>query len=276
MIDIKELRNKVLEIVRLNGPVLPVQISRKLGADTIFAGAVLSELFASKLIKISTAKIGGSPVYYVQGQEEKLSILYEYLPEKEKEAYNLLKSNQFLKDKDLEPSIRVALRNLKDFAVSLNINLELIWKWYLAKDEDLQLMQKQVQQPKTEIQQVIFKPEIKAEIKKPVKVKLYDNFSKSVQEFLESYKIKLIEQQIIRKNAEINMAIKVPSNIGEIEFLLIAKNKKSISDSDLTLAFNKAQMKKLPALFLSTGDLTKKAKDCLEKNLKGYLIFKKL
>lgn len=276
MIDIKELRSKVLEIVNLNGPVLPVQISRKLGSDTIFAGAVLSELIASKLIKISTAKIGSSPVYYIQGQEEKLSILYDHLPEKEKESYNLLKSHQFLRDKDLEPSLRVALRNLKDFAVPLNINQDLIWKWHLAKDEEMQIaLQKQpVQQHKPEIQQVIVKKE---QTKKIIKEKMANgDFSKIINKFLTDYKISLIEQQIIRKNAEINMVIKVPSSLGELEFLLIAKNKKSISDSDLTLAFNKAQMKKLPALLISTGDLTKKAKDYLEKNLKGYLIFRNI
>ncbi|MEK6861709.1 MAG: hypothetical protein AABY07_07100 [Nanoarchaeota archaeon] len=276
MIDIKELRSKVLEIVNLNGPVLPVQISRKLGSDTIFAGAVLSELIASKLIKISTAKIGSSPVYYIQGQEEKLSILYDHLPEKEKESYNLLKSHQFLRDKDLEPSLRVALRNLKDFAVPLNINQDLIWKWHLTKDEEMQIaLQKQpVQQHKPEIQQVIVKKE---QTKKIIKEKMANgDFSKIINKFLTDYKISLIEQQIIRKNAEINMVIKVPSSLGELEFLLIAKNKKSISDSDLTLAFNKAQMKKLPALLISTGDLTKKAKDYLEKNLKGYLIFRNI
>ena len=282
MINIQDLRTKVLEIVRSSGPVLPVQVSRKLGTDTIFAGAVLSELIASKQIKISTAKIGGSPVYYVQGQEEKLSLLFSNLPEKEKEAYNLLKSNQFLKDKDQEPSIRVALRNLKDFAVQLNINNELMWKWHLAKDEELQyVLQKQQTQPKIEIQQSIIKPEVKIQQKQETKPRLQkqkydDNFLIQIQNFLNNNKIIIIDQQIIRKNTEINMTVKVPSNLGELEFLLIAKNKKTVSDSDLTLAFNKAQLKNLPALFLSSGDLTKKAKDYLEKNLKGYLIFKKV
>lgn len=274
MINIQDLRNKVLDIVKLNGPVLPIQISRKLGSDTILAGAVLSELLASKQIKISTAKIGGSPVYYILGQEEKLSILYDHLPQKEKEAFNLLKSNHFLRDQSLEPSIRIALRNIKDFAVPLEFDLgngkELIWKWHLAKDDDVNLIPK----IKTEIQQKISQQNIQP-IKK-IKEKTEDNFSKLIQKFINENKIILLEQQIVRKNTEINMIVKVPSNLGDIEFMLIAKNKKSISETDLALAHNKSQMKKLPAIFLSTGELTKKAKSYLEKNLKGYITFRKI
>ena len=89
-------RDIVLNFIRINGPVLPVQVAKQINGNTMLAGAVLSELFASNLIKISKGKIGGSHVYYAAGQEEKLSILYEHLPGKEKEAYTLLKNNKFL------------------------------------------------------------------------------------------------------------------------------------------------------------------------------------
>ena len=40
-------------------------------------------------VKISNAKIGSSPLYYVTGQEEKLEALYSHLKEPEKKVYDL-------------------------------------------------------------------------------------------------------------------------------------------------------------------------------------------
>src|SRR3989338_11356370 len=107
-INIPDLKNKILSYVTLNGPCLPVQLSKQIHSNILFAGAVLSELVANQKIKISTAKVGCSPVYYVGGQENKLSMLYSHLHEKEKKAYDLLKENNVLYDRALEPWQRVA------------------------------------------------------------------------------------------------------------------------------------------------------------------------
>ena len=50
---------------------------------------------------------------------------------------------------------------------------------------------------------------------------------------------------------------------GKQEMLLIARDKKSISDNDLTLALQKAQVLKMPAFVISPGELSKKAKEYL-------------
>ena len=55
-----------------------------------------------------------------------------------------------------------------------------------------------------------------------------------------------------------------------------AKNKKKVSDQDIMLAHQKGQNKKMPTLFLTTGEQTKKSKEYLEKTLKGFMIFKKI
>ncbi len=122
-------KTKILSFIREKGPVIPRDISKQFGGDTFITGAVLSTMADSKELRISHAKVGGSPVYYLSGQEEKLSLLYQYLPGKEKEAYTLLKEMKLIKDSTAEPAIRVALRNIKDFAKSkiiflsrLNIN----------------------------------------------------------------------------------------------------------------------------------------------------------
>ena len=82
-----ELENNIYNFVRANGPILPVQIAKSVNKDIMYAGAILSSLVASGRVKITNVKMGGSPFYYVFGQEFKLQDLSKYLREKEKEAY---------------------------------------------------------------------------------------------------------------------------------------------------------------------------------------------
>ena len=70
--DPLETRNKILSILRLKGPSLPVQIARETGLNSLFAGAFLSELASDKSIKISMMKVWGSPLYFLPGQESQL------------------------------------------------------------------------------------------------------------------------------------------------------------------------------------------------------------
>ena len=285
------VREKIVSFVRAKGPVLPVQISQAVEVDIIFAGALLSELVSRKLIKISYARIGGSPVYYSEGQESKLESLYKYLPSKEKEAYELLKKKIILNDKESEPSIRVALRAIRDFAVPVKVNLDneesLFWKWYLASNDEFENKLKEFigvkDKPTEKIKEVekvkekaVKVEKVKEKAAKTERVKSAGEFLGAVNSYLGQNNIKIIEELQIKGKKEINMVVKVPSNLGELELFLCAKDKKKFSDADLTLAYHKGQGKKLPVLLLGNGELTKKAKEYLDKNLRGYLIFKRI
>src|SRR3989338_6511377 len=134
----QEIRNKILEMIKLRGPSLPVQISKQIGTNSIMAGAILATLLEQKYLKISNAKIGGSPVYYIEGQENRLGgVLYSHLKEIHRKVYDLLKQNLVLEDVALEPWQRVALRELGDFAKKLTIYTgEIFWKWHLISDKE--------------------------------------------------------------------------------------------------------------------------------------------
>lgn len=292
-----QTEQQILNNVRMSGPVLPLQIAKAIGKDLLFSGAILSQLVSKKMISISYAKIGGSPVYYFKGQEPKLSMLYSNLPLKEKEAYNLLKEKKILMDSKQEPSIRVALRNLKDFASPFKANIgekeELFWKWYVATDNEINALfgnkeeQEKIAKPEVKVE----KPEIKT-IEKPKKeekkveqkkieikqkrLEVEDDFLKNISAYLETNKIEVLEEQIIKKKKEIDMVVKVPSNMGELYYFVAARNKKNVSDGDVSLAYHKGQEKKLPVLFLSPGKLSKKAEGYINNNLKGFLVFKRL
>mgnify|MGYP001614895769 CR=1 FL=1 len=275
MLDIKLLKEDILKIIRNDGPVLPIQLSRRLNKDTIFAGAILSELVKDRHVKVSNAKIGGSPVYYVVGQEAKLNILYGHLPGKEKEAYESLRKNQILKDKDCEPAIRIALRSITDFAFPFDNNGELYWRWYLIDENNAREL---VKPGEVFIEKKIEKPAIRQQAflvseKKP---DTRDEFFENVLDYLNNKGIKVIDINAIRKKREVQSKVYINSDLGILEYLCLAKNKKTINDADLSLANDAGRKYKLPVLFLSNGDLTKKSEKYLNENLKGRIIFRKI
>jgi|GEM_PF-6399642 hypothetical protein len=272
---------KVLAFIKQTGPVLPVQVAKMLSKETYYAGAILSDLLARKAIKISSAKIGGSPVYYLPDQQERLSILYGSLPQREKEAYDHLKEKQFLKDTEVEPVMRVALRALKDFAIPVEKNNTLTWKWYLNNELETpastplraEAPLQPVQAPLIERQPALVQQKLQKPTKKQTTT---DEFSGQVERFLEKNNVQILEKISQRKNKEVIAVVRVPSSVGELEMLVIAKNKAKITKSDISLAHEKGQTKKLPTLFLTTAELNKSLNQHIEKNVKGYVIVRKL
>jgi len=103
-----------------------------------------------------------------------------------------------------------------------------------------------------------------------------DEFIKALQIYFKDKSIEIVDYNIIKKEAEIEFSIRVPSVIGLSDYYCRAKNKKKLNEGDLSTAYVIGQVKKLPVLFLSYGDLTKKAKSMLDKEFKNNLFFKQL
>lgn len=134
-------KEAILNVINANGPSLPVQIARQTNLSLLFASAYLSELYNERKVKMSHMKVGSSPLYYFQGQEHLLENFIQYLNNKEKEAFTLLKNQRILDDEKMEPAIRVALRAIKDFAVPIRVKLgndsRLFWKHHLISDDEI-------------------------------------------------------------------------------------------------------------------------------------------
>ena len=162
--NLLDVRKKIAGIIKIRGPSLPVHIARETGINSLFAGALLSELSKDKIIKISNMKVGGSPLYFLQGQEVDLEKFHDYLPGKEKEAFLLLRGKGILKDAEQQPAIRVALRNLKDFAMSFLKDNEVFWRFHSVTEQEV----RDLLEPK-EKKEFIKKPVKKAE--KIIKIK---------------------------------------------------------------------------------------------------------
>jgi len=292
----EDLRNIVLDIVKREGPLLPIVVSRKIKKDTFYASAILSELISRKDVMITKGKIGGSPLYYSKGQEHRLQMLYSHLGEKPQKAFSLLRERKVLRDIECEPWQRVALREIEDFAkpleVKTNEESELFWKWYLITNEEaekiLEGMFKKpegiVKEEKPIEQKVIEeKPqepkvqELKElEKKKITRKKTLDiDLTLKADEFFKKNNIEILQSLFKEKN-EAEYIVNVPSQIGNLKYLAKINKKKKLNEGDLSLAIDKGREKNLPVLFLISGEITKKAQNYLDKELGGKLVVRRL
>ena len=324
----------ILNLVRQRGPILPVQVSKHINDNILMTSARLSELLSSKKLKISSIKVGGSPLYYVDGQEVKLQNYADNLGSKEKEAYNLLKEKKILRDSALEPAIRVALRIIKDFSIPLQVNYdnktEIFWKWYLAQNTEVQeiikealskketipqgpietqnTIQKEDTTKKYQVHQTTakqdtfkkqeiepiqkakhdtiknppidkitqiperIKEDIKKEpIKKPRQATDKNFLANKINHFFSRNAISKTDEMEIKKNLEMDFFVELETSIGKAKYFCKAKNRKKITESDLSTAMMQAQSKGLPLIFVTTGKISKKAKEMLNIDFKNII-----
>ncbi len=282
-------RSEALSVVMEKGPLQPSQIATTVNTNILFASAILSELVDNKKIKITHVKRGGSPFYYVQGQEEKLMDLAKYLSGKTKEAYDLLSEKLVIRDSSAEPWQRVALRELKDFAVPVHVNYkgvqETFWKWYLTSNDEAKglikdLFSDKKIEPKKEapIEKPVIEEPKKEEVIQETLVKKepIENGEDLIGNYFSSNEMYVISQNVVRKGREFNFVIDVPSRMGKLRYFVKYKNKKNITDKDLLDALDEGSEKGLPVLFLSQGELNKKAQKYMDENISGRLLFKSL
>lgn len=208
-------RDETINFIRTNGPVLPVQIAKHVNTNILFASAILSELVDRRMLKITSASIGGSPLYYLAGQEEQMdSRLCLSLGGREKEAYNLLKDNKVLWEKSLEPWQRVAVKSLKDFAVQISVNIngniENFWKHGIVNDEEAKQIISSIMDevyPKETIPEVIeetkVEPVQETIIQKPEVMEVQQQIVKP----------ELVKQSIIEDASKIEEVIDEPEEI---------------------------------------------------------------
>jgi hypothetical protein len=301
MSNATELKEKIISTIESKGPTLPIQIAKETGMNTIFSSAFLSELYNEKKIKMSHLRVGSSPVYFIEGQEPQLEKFANYLKSKEKEAFQILKENKFLEDSKLQPAIRVALREIKDFAIPFKKDEEIFWKFFTISDDEIRNL---IEKPEEEIkkkkeiisqekkEKIIEKneqeesekktldifdkepPKKKESVKKVTKkttnktkktnTKRDENFFNKIKEHLANQKIEIID--IINfKNDEAKIKIKKENT----EELLFVFNKKKITEKEILKANKEASETGLKYTILSFGEITKKLNDFINaiKNL---------
>ncbi len=296
---LSEREEKVVGMLRVKGPSLPIDVSKLLGVETMLASAILSSLISKGYVKISSKKVGASPLYYLSGQESRVrSILYPELSDLEKKALERLKTLKVALKDDLFPQERILLSEMKDFVSYLQIKKDgrefFCWKHYSVNEEEFNdLLNKKLFPKKQEqesqnlniedIQQSTAPPkqkvlkvtqpkqkiqEIKLKRKQPSK-KPNGEFSNNISNYLESIGAKISEKKISRN--ELTYIISLPSPAGEQTYIVKAKDKKNLSENDLSKFYVEALSKKMPLLLIVPNSLSKKAKDYSEKNFGNLL-----
>jgi hypothetical protein len=101
-----------------------------------------------------------------------------------------------------------------------------------------------------------------------------DAFLENIKNFCETHNIAIEESEIIKKNKEVELILKIPTPVGEIRYFCRAKDKKRCNDGDLSSAYLKGQSKVLPTLFLTTGEITKKAEEMIGNEFKQMVVKK--
>ncbi len=315
MVPVHLQKEKIISLIKLNGPLLPVQIARSIGVSLLFAGAFLSEMYGEKKIKMSSMRIGSSPLYYIEGQEKLLENFYDNLNIREKEAFFALKNSGFLEDDAITPVLRVALREIKDFAVPMKIRLGeediIFWRYYMLGEEDVRnkiqnkhidkLIEAKIPERTIDVgeglknlplqnieanAQIDSKEKITGSlsVKEKVKKKPFKKETKSKnienpfpRKIKEYLAAKDIEllELILEKKKEFIGKIRANMLFGKQEFYLIAKDKKNLNENDLAIALQNAQSARMPAFVLSNGGLNKKGEEYL-KEWRNLIKFEKV
>lgn len=313
MQNASEIKEKIMSIIEQSGPSLPVNLANKLNLSILFASAFLSELLSQNRLKISFLRVGNSPVYFIAGQEPKLENFSEHLKSKEKEAFLLLKEKKFLIDEVQQPAIRVALRVIKDFAISFEKNGKFIWRYFIVPEsefdeepieikkieevENNKINETEVEQ-KREIEENIieekkeevleknlesnipqaytnegreslrgpeksstkmFTDDKKKIVKKKVVKKKNDKFFNQVKEFLSNKSIEIVGIEGVSQN---DLVLRVNEE-GE-EKLIIAYNKKRITELEIIKAYKKADELGLKYTILSLGEPLRKLSNLID------------
>lgn len=305
--DAAQIKNRIVSILMRRGPSIPVSIAKEIGLTILFASAFLSELASEKTVKISHMRVGSSPVYYLPGQETSLEKFSQFLKSREKDAFLMLREKRFLKDREQSPAIRVALREIRDFALPFNAGGEVIWRYYLVpesefriseikftkpeqvKQEEKPILVQQIKEPVVEIepepekekslvhviaQEKHEKPARKEKVKQKVSSipsaknkKAPKKDDKFFANIKEFLSKSSIELLDIENFGKKEIILKVKDK-GE-EKLLIAYNKSKITENDIINAAKKSSEKGMPYIILGQGGTLKKLDNLIEaiKNL---------
>jgi hypothetical protein len=201
-------QDKILSFIKVTGPTLPAKVAKNINTNILLASAHLSDLASQGKIKISKLKIGGSPLYYLSGQEGKLfDFASDNVNPKDFLVLEKLKDQKVLREADLELVEKVGLRNLKDFAIPLNVNIpnktELFWKWHLMSNEEANIHIKEILTGVKETIATEEVPEVKAEVVAETEVKPETVVEEETEEVQEEVEEKEITKEQVEKETPV-------------------------------------------------------------------------
>ena len=272
-------QDEILTFMKEHGPVIPATVARAMKTSILLASALLSTLVSQGAVCISSLKVGGgSPVYYLPEHRAGLQEYSTNLHEKEQRAYALLKQEAVLQDSKLDPLLRVSLQNMKDFAVPLKVtmagNTELFWKWYILSNEEAGRVIRSLLHAESDLPAETLKEKEKEKPAQPTapirpvsskgpKKKKQDASLGQFQTYFAKNNIS-IQSFIGKQGSQYIFHVAIPSPVGPLAYYCAAFHKKKITEADISTAYVRGQIAKLPILVLTTGQLSRNVEERLD------------
>ena len=326
-----KMRDRIIELVNSNGPVLPVEVASKVGIDSLLANAYLSELVDSGTIKRSEEKVGGANLYFNPSQSSAVAARLKDLGVKVQKTAGMYKASTekvtpevAAKRQAFSERLNEIERRERDIqarvpeAIPKSVSEEVTKRLYEDSKPKLRIIQKEEPKPKipetqetlkeqttiavesSESEIVIEEPTLTVEKEEPKVVEqkpeqksLFDQakalvkktiakpliketeFVSKATAFLTEKGANIISKELTKGGKEAELVVELASDFGTNKFYVALRNKKSLNEGDLSLVYTEALNKKLPALILTNGKMTKTAQDYL-KTVGGLLKVKTL
>ncbi len=261
------MRDKIFEIVKENGPLLPVEVASKADTNSFLANAYLEELVELKKIVASEEKVGSSRLFFVKGQEKTVKERVGELGGK------IEKTAAAYKSKAVEETPELAKKR-KDFADRLEKieSKEPVKKKRVVLEEKPKPEFEDMEEPSIKV--IPKKPKLRAakdfvkeKIKKSEPVADRDQsrlISVSLNYFREKG-IETLDEPVEINSKESEVLARVPSAVGPVKFLVKIKTKKKINRSDLMQLHVESSQRNMPAMLLTDAQMTNTAKSYLRE-----------
>ncbi len=280
---------QVLAVVRQRGPIIPNDIRKALEQpDSTLISVYLSDLTQKGTLRRTNVKLGSSSFYYTPEQRPKVAELAKHLNEKERRVAERLRTEGVLRPVQEEPLTRVCLKNTPDFAIPIQVKTgqeeETFYRWFLLPSEEagqriramLGKTKPEPAAPETKPQpkvaaKPVEKPKPQPKMPKgaaqqhlPQEVTAQSAFGKRLLDYFSKRGIHVEEFNEVRKDSDVECVVRMPTPVGDITYFCKARSKKRSSDGDLAAAILAAKRRMLPALYVTTGQVTQKAKKAKE------------
>jgi len=307
------MENEIVGILEKIGPSFPAQISREMRRDLMLVSAVLSEMKSKDKIKATTRPVGSSLIYYLEKDEaEAKNILFKSLNDIEKKFVLMMKNYGAVYSEELGSQERFLAKNLRDFIIEKSLKINNYEKnvFYFVNLNDIQAVEiiRKRTEPSNEKEekslQKTIEDNVEKNLEKPLKeisemdkaeernpqktlkqipekpkeenneIKFNSDFEKKIGSFFENKSMSVKKSLGDKKNPVYIASLSYP--LGEQEFYVSAKSKKSIKEEDILLLFCEAKKMKLPLLFITNGNLTKKCDEYVKKEFGSFVKIAKI
>lgn len=305
---------QITDVFRKSGPLLPVELAKRLGVDSFIAKAFLSQMVEANQVRITQERIGNEFLYFIPGQESSASAKLQTFPKNKVEVTpatyapapsvapaqskysppeqnkNLqVKQEQFMqrlqdiesrevRDRRMNAVLPITVEDVRSLFVEKPVAVggEILSKLKskvaaeiiensiedLAEDIEEIPRAKLIQRDLTEKPSVVSAKQGKYAVKSKSKGAVGEgNCVIQAIGYLTGIGGNILSKEMLRKGKDAEIIVELDSAVGPMKMLAVVRDKKTINDADLNLAYNSGVDKKMPVLFLTRGKLTKKAEE---------------